>query len=625
MRNARMIGVRGAVPLQADRLRRRVDAGPPIPELMESVQRVARVVKDEEHRYATTFQVAEKVFHDEAKSAAGGLLPGAAAFKLYDTYGLALDEQEEMARESGLTIDRDGLRRARWSSSASAPAPAGRAPRRRRSPRSIRSCSARAARSSSATRRWSRSLRRSWPSWWTSRTGAMPVAGAEVRNRPRPDAVLRRVRRPGGRHGGRSSIRKTGEPLAHVSTTYPRACPGSPCTGSHDARADRTSATLLQARVNEVAAPRDDAQPHRHAPAARRAAHRCSARTSSRPAAWWSPAACASTSPTTPRWTAEELDEVERLVNEQILRNTPVYHRSDGPRPGARHRRHGAVRREVRREGARGFGARASAGNCAAARTSAAPATSASCKIVYEGSISAGVRRIEAITGEGALQRFQETVDRCVHSVSPALRTSEPELLEQVEKLIGSAARARAAGRAAEGKGRPGRRGRSGSAGARHQGREGARRRAWTAWTAQQMRALADSLRNKWKSAVVVLAAADDGHVSIVSAVTKDLTGKGARRQAGGRGGAGRRRQGRRPPGHGRGRRQGCRGAAGARLEAVYTQRRRNAVTRVRRRGRRRGAHRPRLRHRVEASAACRPSCSIRAAWPTRSTTTRRT
>ena len=76
---------------------------------MESVQRVARIVKDEEHRYATTFQVAEKMFQDEIKSAQNGVLPGAAAFRLYDTFGLALDEQEEMAREFGLAIDMGGF------------------------------------------------------------------------------------------------------------------------------------------------------------------------------------------------------------------------------------------------------------------------------------------------------------------------------------------------------------------------------------------------------------------------------------------------------------------------------------------------------------------------------------
>ena len=42
----------------------------------------------------------------------------------------------------------------------------------------------------------------------------------------------------------------------------------------------------------------------------------------------------------------------------------------------------------------------------------------------------------------------------------------------------------------------------------------------------QQLRMLADSLRNKWKSAVVVLASVEDSNVSIVSAVTKDLTAK---------------------------------------------------------------------------------------------------
>src|SRR5260221_4323428 len=111
MRNARMVGVGDPYLYQvtgfvAEHMR---DA---YPEMMESIQRVARVVKDEEHRYATTFQVAEKFFQDEAKNVAGGLLPGAAAFKLYDTYGLALDEQEEMARERGIAIDVPGFQEA---------------------------------------------------------------------------------------------------------------------------------------------------------------------------------------------------------------------------------------------------------------------------------------------------------------------------------------------------------------------------------------------------------------------------------------------------------------------------------------------------------------------------------
>jgi alanyl-tRNA synthetase len=43
----------------------------------------------------------------------------------------------------------------------------------------------------------------------------------------------------------------------------------------------------------------------------------------------------------------------------------------------------------------------------------------------------------------------------------------------------------------------------------------------------QQMRSVADSLRHRWqKTGVVVLASAEDGNISIVAAVTKDLAGK---------------------------------------------------------------------------------------------------
>ena len=73
MRNARMIGVEDPFLYKltgfvADCMK------PAYPEMLESMERVARVVKEEEQRYANTFQVAERVFHDEAKTAQGGVL-----------------------------------------------------------------------------------------------------------------------------------------------------------------------------------------------------------------------------------------------------------------------------------------------------------------------------------------------------------------------------------------------------------------------------------------------------------------------------------------------------------------------------------------------------------------------
>src|SRR5689334_4096912 len=104
MRNVRMIGVEDPFLYKLTGFVAELmqDA---YPEMLESVQRVARVVKDEEHRYATTFLQAEKQFNDAIASVTGHTIPGAISFKLYDTYGLALDEQEDMARERGLAID----------------------------------------------------------------------------------------------------------------------------------------------------------------------------------------------------------------------------------------------------------------------------------------------------------------------------------------------------------------------------------------------------------------------------------------------------------------------------------------------------------------------------------------
>jgi alanyl-tRNA synthetase len=146
------------------------------------------------------------------------------------------------------------------------------------------------------------------------------------------------------------------------------------------------------------------------------------------------------------------------------------------------------------------------------------------CKVVYEGSISAGVRRIEAITGEGALLRMQQS-QSALARMAQLLKTSEPELFEQVERLI---AQQRALEKQVEQM--KDRLAQSQVSDLENQARTVKGVRVLSARVDSldrgQMRTVADSLRNKWKSGVVVLASSEDGNIAIVSAVSKDLTAK---------------------------------------------------------------------------------------------------
>jgi alanyl-tRNA synthetase len=146
------------------------------------------------------------------------------------------------------------------------------------------------------------------------------------------------------------------------------------------------------------------------------------------------------------------------------------------------------------------------------------------CKIVSEGSISAGVRRVEAITGGGALRRFQQAADS-LGRISRLVRASEPELVEHVEKLL---AHQRALERQVEQLRGKVAQAQLGDLEQQARVLKGVKVLAGRVdgLDRQQMRVLADSLRNRWKTAVVVLASAEDSSVAIVSAVTKDLTAR---------------------------------------------------------------------------------------------------
>jgi alanyl-tRNA synthetase len=146
------------------------------------------------------------------------------------------------------------------------------------------------------------------------------------------------------------------------------------------------------------------------------------------------------------------------------------------------------------------------------------------CKVVHEGSISAGVRRIEAITGERAVERYQQAND-ALKRIAEMMKVSEPELVEQVEKML---AREHALEKQVDQL--KNKVAQSAAGDLESQARTIKSVRVLAAqldgMDRAQLRALADSLRNKWKTAVVVLASAEDSNVSIISAVTKDLTAK---------------------------------------------------------------------------------------------------
>jgi len=83
--------------------------GQAYPELGVAADTVTRALRAEEERFAETLDAGMKIFEDVAAKAGNGVIPGVDAFRLYDTYGFPLDLTADIARERDMTVDTAGF------------------------------------------------------------------------------------------------------------------------------------------------------------------------------------------------------------------------------------------------------------------------------------------------------------------------------------------------------------------------------------------------------------------------------------------------------------------------------------------------------------------------------------
>jgi len=104
--------------------------GEAFPELKRAESLIGETLKSEETRFKDTLDRGLKMLDEEAENVTGGVLDGAVAFKLYDTYGFPVDLTADALKAKNIDVDMDGFEsamaeqkqkaRAAWSGSGDA-------------------------------------------------------------------------------------------------------------------------------------------------------------------------------------------------------------------------------------------------------------------------------------------------------------------------------------------------------------------------------------------------------------------------------------------------------------------------------------------------------------------------
>lgn len=87
------------------------EMGEAFPELKSQQAHIERVLKAEEEQFAKTLEQGLRILEQDLAQLKGDVVPGDVVFKLYDTYGFPMDLTADIARERELTIDEAGFER----------------------------------------------------------------------------------------------------------------------------------------------------------------------------------------------------------------------------------------------------------------------------------------------------------------------------------------------------------------------------------------------------------------------------------------------------------------------------------------------------------------------------------
>jgi alanyl-tRNA synthetase len=490
--------------------------GDAYPEIHERREAVLLTLGSEEERFSRTLSTGiERVgaVLDAVRARGERILGGEEVFRLYDTYGIPIDLIAELAEDEGVTLDREGFEQMMSSARAKAKA------------------SSKFQSSTDATA-FARIAEKTGPvefvgyeqySGVPSTVKAIVIQGEErdvLHHGSEAEVVLSPTpfyAESGGQIGdagtlewesGRATVLDTQKPVGDLVVSRVRVDDGHlpigatvsasvPAPQRLDTTANHTATHLLHKALKDTLGPTVQQAGSLVAPDRLRFDY---------------------TAPAAP--TEAQLAAIEDQVNEQIRRNLEV---TKTVMPIADAKQSGAVAMfgekygDVVRIVAAGDYSREFCGGCHVNRTGDIGIF----KITSDRSLAAGVRRMEALTGRGALEHFRR-LDDTVSALQSQLNTAPAELpafvrslqekQKQLEKELKQLKMKLASGGASP-------------AGDDSVDVDGIRLLTRLVENVEggDLRNLADTLRSKLKSGVVVLGSSASGKVSLLVGVTRDL------------------------------------------------------------------------------------------------------